>query len=242
MAEPTTTAERLAQVQAQLKVPKAHRNQFGNYDYRNCEDILEAVKPLLHKQGLVLTISDELVMLGDRFYVRAEARLIDPSNPGGGLEAWGYAREEETKKGMDASQITGSASSYARKYALNGLFCIDDTKDADSEAPQEPKRGKPAVDLRQGRADLAATAPRVVKPAPITEAQMRALHAAATARGYDHDMVSLLVRKRYGHTSTKQLSYAEAEKVIKFWNSASDEEIELRIATPTTDEETANTA
>jgi len=120
----------LIAIQAELKAPKGQRNNFGNYNYRSCEDILEAVKPICHKHNCVLTISDEMIMLGDRFYVKAIATLIFPD--GKFQHAVAYARESETKKGMDASQITGSASSYARKYALNGLFCIDDTKDADT--------------------------------------------------------------------------------------------------------------
>ena len=117
-------------IQSLLKAPKDQYNKFGNYKYRNCEDILEAVKPLLFSQSCTLTISDEIVMIGTRYYVRATATI---KNANGETEmTTAYAREDESKKGMDASQITGSTSSYARKYALNGLFCIDDTKDPDS--------------------------------------------------------------------------------------------------------------
>lgn len=107
-------------IQSLLKAPKDQYNKFGNYKYRNCEDILEAVKPLLFSQSCTLTISDEIVMIGTRYYVRATATI---KNANGETEtATAYAREDESKKGMDASQITGSTSSYARKYALNGLF------------------------------------------------------------------------------------------------------------------------
>lgn len=117
-------------IQSLLKAPKDQYNKFGNYKYRNCEDILVAVKPLLFSQSCTLTISDEIVMIGTRYYVRATATI---KNANGETETTtAYAREDESKKGMDASQITGSTSSYARKYALNGLFCIDDTKDSDS--------------------------------------------------------------------------------------------------------------
>ena len=117
-------------IQSLLKAPKDQYKKFGNYKYRNCEDILEAVKPLLFSQSCTLTISDEIVMIGTRYYVRATATI---KNANGETEmTTAYAREDESKKGMDASQITGSTSSYARKYALNGLFCIDDTKDSDS--------------------------------------------------------------------------------------------------------------
>ncbi len=128
MADKTFT-ERVIAVQSQLKAPKNQRNNFGGYNYRNCEDILEAVKPLLKAEGLFLTITDDIVVLGDRFYVKATATLTDGERS---LSNQAFAREEATKKGMDGSQVTGAASSYARKYALNGLLAIDDTKDADT--------------------------------------------------------------------------------------------------------------
>ena len=127
-----TIYEKLLAVQNELKAPKDKRNNFGGYNYRSCEGILEAVKPLLQEQGLMLTIKDEVVNIGDRYYVRATV-LLDDISSNGEIAVTALAREEEAKKGMDASQITGTASSYARKYALNGLFLIDDTKDADTD-------------------------------------------------------------------------------------------------------------
>lgn len=117
-------------IQSKLKAPKNQVNKFGGYKYRSAEDILEAVKPHLQENGCYLTISDEMVEVAGRVYVKATATLTN--SEGAQVTTTAYAREEETKKGADASQITGSASSYARKYALNGLFCIDDTKDADA--------------------------------------------------------------------------------------------------------------
>ena len=141
-----TLVEKLIKIQSTLKAPKNQRNNFGGYNYRSCEDILEAVKPLLAEQGLILTISDDMVMLGNRFYVKASATITDGENS---ITNVAYAREEETKKGMDSSQITGAASSYARKYALNGLLCIDDTKDADATNDHgkldKPKRYEPVL-------------------------------------------------------------------------------------------------
>lgn len=129
--------QKLTSIQSQLKAPKGQYNKFGNYNYRSLEDINEAVKPLLASEGLTMTISDELVLVGDRFYIKASVAITDGKET---LNVNGYAREEEKKKGMDGSQITGTASSYARKYALNGLFLIDDTKDADTnENLQERK-------------------------------------------------------------------------------------------------------
>lgn len=122
---------RLINIQNELKVPKNQYNSFGNYNFRSCEDILEAVKPLLKAAKLSLIISDEIINVGARFYIKATVKLID-ENGKELIRTSAVAREEENKKGMDASQITGSTSSYARKYALNGLFAIDDNKDADT--------------------------------------------------------------------------------------------------------------
>ena len=129
-----TFVEKVVAVVSALKAPKSQRNDFGKYNYRNCEDILEAVKPLLKEQGLLLFISDEIQFIGGRYYVKATATITDGVDL---VQNSALAREAEQKKGMDESQITGSASSYARKYALNGLLCIDDTKDADSRPPAE---------------------------------------------------------------------------------------------------------
>jgi hypothetical protein len=120
----------LINIQKTLKAPKGQLNKFGNYKYRSCEDILEALKPLLYENKCVLTINDDIVSVGNRVYVKATVILKNES--GEEISTTAFAREEETKKGMDSSQITGSTSSYARKYALNGMFCIDDTKDSDS--------------------------------------------------------------------------------------------------------------
>ena len=124
--------EKLMHIQQELKAPKGQYNSFGKYAYRSCEDILESVKPILAKYGCALTLSDEIENVGDRFYVKATAVLHDTED-GGKTGNVAYAREDTDKKGMDGSQITGAASSYARKYALNGLFAIDDTKDADTD-------------------------------------------------------------------------------------------------------------
>jgi len=141
--ERTKTAfEALFHIQAELKAPKGQTNGFGKYKYRSCEDILEAVKPLLNKHGSVLTINDEIVLVGDRIYVKATATFSGNVH-GENIEVTGFAREALNKKGMDESQITGAASSYARKYALNGLFLIDDTKDADTQAPPTEKAKPP---------------------------------------------------------------------------------------------------
>ena len=118
----------LINIQSELKAPKSQYNSFGKYQYRNAEDILEAVKPLLKKNNCHLTITDEIILIGDRYYVKATAEITNGTEV---VATSALAREEESKKGMDSAQLTGATSSYARKYALNGLFCIDDTKDSD---------------------------------------------------------------------------------------------------------------
>lgn len=133
----------LIDIQSRLKAPKNQNNNFGHYRYRSAEDILEAVKPLLKENGCTLTISDDIVVVGQRIYVKATTELCNGKDS---VKTTAYAREEDNKKGMDASQVTGAASSYARKYALNGLFCIDDTKDADAlnNSPEYTQKGAPS--------------------------------------------------------------------------------------------------
>ena len=124
--------EKLMRIQTQIKAPKNLYNSFGKYNYRNAESICEAVKPFLEKENVSLILVDDMVAIGNRYYLKATARLLDNEN-NESIEVSAFAREPEQKKGMDESQITGTASSYARKYALNGLFLLDDTKDADTD-------------------------------------------------------------------------------------------------------------
>lgn len=133
--------EKLSAIQAELKAPKNQHNSFGNYNYRSCEDILENVKPICRKNRTTLILTDHLENIGDRYYVKAVAELIDLDEKDS-VQVSAYAREEESKKGMDGSQVTGASSSYARKYALNGLFNIDDTKDSDftNTGSSEPQK------------------------------------------------------------------------------------------------------
>ena len=125
----TTIHEKLSQIQSKLNAPKGQYNSFGKYNYRNCEDILQALKPILTEHKCHVSLSDEVVIVGNRFYIKATATITDSEN--NSFSTTAFAREAESKKGMDESQVTGSTSSYARKYALNGLFAIDDNKDAD---------------------------------------------------------------------------------------------------------------
>ena len=160
----------LTEIQKKLKAPKSNYNSFGKYNYRSCEDILEAVKPLLGDNKL--TLSDEVVQIGDRIYVKATAVFRDGARE---TRVSAFAREAESKKGMDESQVTGTASSYARKYALNGLFLIDDTKDADTDEfakvqkKSEPKKEK-QTDITMTKT-LKQTEPVPEEPTPITPLQ-----------------------------------------------------------------------
>lgn len=165
----------LSEIQARLKAPKSQFNAFGKYNYRNCEDILEAVKPILAEYKATITLSDSVQYIGDRYYVRAVACLGVGDEE---IEIVAYAREEETKKGMDGSQITGASSSYARKYALNGLFAIDDTKDSDTTNVVE---NKPKTTNAQKNEDIVPTnaqkkeEPRFVEIKSLTKEQAFAL-------------------------------------------------------------------
>ena len=150
MANEMTIKEKLMHIQHELKAPKNLRNNFGGYNYRNAESILEALKPLLVKYGATVAITDEVVEVGEyhpRIYVKATATIYDNN---GLMTVSAYAREAETKKGMDDAQITGATSSYARKYALNGLFLLDDTQDVDTEAYQKAERSAQSAPKAQG--------------------------------------------------------------------------------------------
>lgn len=179
--------EKLATIQKELKAPKSQYNAFGKYNYRNCEDILEAVKPLLDKTKTVLTLNDNLENIGDRYYVKAIATLIDTEGDNNYICTTAYAREEESKKGMDGSQVTGASSSYARKYALNGLFDIDDTKDSDTT-------NKPVKKL--------------------SDAQIKRLYAISNKAGYDNKKLAELVNKKY-EKEIKDLTKDEYDYICK---------------------------
>ena len=138
----TKILTKLNKIQVELKAPKGQYNSFGKFRYRSCEDILEAVKPLLEKHKCVLIISDTIEQIGERFYVRADATIYD-SESGECINNTALAREDEAKSGMASAQLSGATSSYARKYALNGLLCIDDAKDPDTDVNTAKRQGKP---------------------------------------------------------------------------------------------------
>ena len=181
--------EKLSRIQAALKAPKNQRNDFGKYNYRSCEDILEAVKPLLAKEGLVLTITDSVEMIGNRYYVKATATVTDGEKS---ISTTAFARESDDKKGMDAAQITGAASSYARKYTLNGLFCIDDTKDADALNTGEPQKAKTKAKT------------------PTKDDYLREVAAEAKKQHLGGKEVQYILRTRYQKSASSELTLEEA--------------------------------
>lgn len=166
--------EKLLFLQGELKAPKGQYNSYGGYKYRSCEDIFEALKPLLKDSGLLLRVTDEIVQIGDRYYIKASAILQDIDDSRNAIINTAYAREEETKKGQDASQITGTASSYARKYALNGLFLIDDTKGADTDEHAKESKAEKTEEKK-------ATAKQIELIKKIAEEQGKELDVEAVA-------------------------------------------------------------
>ena len=172
--------EKLMTVQTKLRAPKGQYNQFGHYSYRSCEDILEALKPLLAEVGAIVNVSDEVKLIGDRFYVEATAMFLD-CETGDSVVARASAREDETKKGMDLAQVTGSVSSYARKYALNGLFAIDDNKDSDATNTHNK-------DIK----------PNMTPVSGLSDAQIKRLFAIGNKARFKKDVVEATVKKMFG--------------------------------------------
>ena len=210
--------EKLMKIQTELKAPKSQFNSFGRYNYRSQEDILEALKPLLAEHKAVISISDEIVLIGDRYYVKATATLIDIEK-GDKVEVSAYAREDETKKGMDLSQLTGSTSSYARKYALNGLFAIDDTKDSDYTNKHNTKVEDKPSDMYSGNKETNTRAidkdkQAIVDNSLASDKQLNYLYALTKEKGFE-EMMAGYIKKTYNKDSSKALTKAEASEIIK---------------------------
>lgn len=194
--------EKLSNIQNELKAPKGQFNKFGGYKYRSCEDILEAVKPICKKYKTVLVLSDTLVNIGERYYIQATARLTDieanKESEDTCISNTAYAREEENKKGMDGSQITGTASSYARKYALNGLFNIDDTKDADTDEFTKQQQ----IDDEK----------------VIDKTKVQALNKSIENAGIKDEVVELIL-SGYGYTSTSEIKVKDYNSIVNDFKS-----------------------
>ena len=172
--------QKLMEVQSKLKAPKGQYNSFGKYSYRSCEDILEALKPLLAEVGAIVNISDQVKLIGDRYYIEATAMFLDV-NTGDSIISKAMAREDESKKGQDLAQLSGATSSYARKYALNGLFAIDDNKDSDA--------------TNTHRKDIK---PNMTPVSGLSEAQIKRLFAIGNKAGFKKDVVEATVKKMFG--------------------------------------------
>ena len=200
---------KLGQIQAELFVPKDQRNDFGKYNYRSCENILTAVKPLCEKYKCVLRLGDAVpVFMEGRFYIKTMVQLYDLESCTA-TTAVAYAREEEEKKGMDGSQITGSAISYARKYALAGLFCIDNERDSDATNTKD-KNG----------VDLAETKTKTKKPTTISAEQINTIYAELDRTGVGVDVILSAVKK----DKVELLTQEDYALVIKRLNATSDKE------------------
>ena len=173
---------KLIKVQNELKAPKNQYNNFGKYAYRNCEDICEAVKPILLEHNLAMFIGDSVELIGDRYYIKATVTVVD-TETGETVQNSALAREEENKKGMDSSQVTGSTSSYARKYALNGMFLIDDTKDSDFTNTH----GKENNEEKLSR----------IKGTGLSESQIKRLYAIAAKANVEKSMVLKAIKQEF---------------------------------------------
>lgn len=208
MAEGKPIFAALMAVQAELKAPKGQHNSFGKYDYRSAEDIIEAVKPLLKENGLFLNMSDEVVLVGDRYYIKATVKVVDVVT-GESVQTSALAREASQKKGMDESQVTGTASSYARKYALNGLFAIDDNRDADTNEYAAQTRQSAAGARSQRNAYPS-------KGSANDDLRSKAMHALSKEMqrvGASGEEVSALCGVKFGKTNSRDLSTGELSKL-----------------------------
>lgn len=196
--------EKLMNVQQELKAPKGQYNSFGKYNYRNCEDILEAAKPILKKNNSLIILNDTIEQIGDRFYIKASAIFID-AEKGDRIEVNAFAREDETKKGMDLAQVTGSTSSYARKYALNGLLSIDDSKDSDFTNTHS-KEGAPKTSQKTTGTTEANNKNNT---STISEARQKRLFAISNG---NTNVVKEILMK-YGYTSSKEIKTSEYDAI-----------------------------
>lgn len=207
MAEGKPIFAALMAVQAELKAPKNQHNSFGKYDYRSAEDIIEAVKPLLKDNGLFLNMSDEIVLIGDRYYVKATVKVVDVVT-GESVQTSALAREAAQKKGMDESQVTGTASSYARKYALNGLFAIDDNRDADTdEYARQTSQNAAGARPRGNAGNYKGNTDNIRHKA------MHGLSAEMKRLGMTGEEVSALCGLKFGKTNSRDLTTGQLSEL-----------------------------
>ncbi len=214
--------QKLLNIQVELKAPKNQYSEFGKYHYRSCEDILEALKPLLLETKTILTMTDEMVQVGDRYYVKSIATLIDTEELGE-IKATAYAREDENKAKMDLSQMTGSASSYARKYALNGLFAIDDTKDSDTtntggknEGQAPTTQNKPSTTKKDKKVDEDKKA--ISDNSLASKSQIGYINKLINSKGYTDEAMIKYIETTYSKKDLEALTKQEASEVINMLN------------------------
>lgn len=206
MADKLNVWQKMNRVQVELKAPKNQWNKFGKYYYRSCEDILEGLRPLKEKYEVDVFLSDSVEKVGDRYYIVSEAEFVD-CETGDSIKKYGRAREEEIKKGMDSSQITGSASSYARKYALNGLFAIDDTKDSDATN----NGAQPTTQAKKSTST------------GMTNQHLNKLFELGVKKGYSQEKVRQQVVKKFNKTA-EEMTLAEYNQVIQGYEKLPDKE------------------
>lgn len=206
MADKLNVWQKMNRVQVELKAPKNQWNKFGKYYYRSCEDILEGLRPLKEKYEVDVFLSDSVENVGDRYYIVSEAEFVD-CETGDSIKKYGRAREEEIKKGMDSSQITGSASSYARKYALNGLFAIDDIKDSDTT-------NNSAQPTTQAKKEASTG---------LTNQHLNKLFELGVKKGYSQEKVRQQVVKKFNKTA-EEMTLAEYNQVIQGYEKLPDKE------------------
>lgn len=221
-----TIKEKLLNIQAELKAPKSQYNSHGNYNYRSCEDILEAVKPLCVKYKALPLLTDDIVQIGNNTYVKATAGLLDleGGTPSESITANGFAREAPERKGFDVSQITGAASSYARKYALNALFAIDDTKDADSDETPQEAENKPAGTQKAKPVQKPAQGQN--KPLTLKEAMQEEVEIKGTSYrlgALREDQLDWII----GHSEGRTKAAATIIRKEKFKSALEDEQGEI---------------
>lgn len=202
--------KKLLDVQTELKAPKGQFNKFGNYSYRSCEDILESLKPLLKQAKATVILTDEIKLVGDRYYVEATCKFID-TETGNVLENKSLAREDENKKGMDLAQVTGSCSSYARKYALNGMFCIDDVKDSDATNTHGKENTVNNLNANSHTSNSKK----------LSDKQLARLYALANKAGVDKDLVKQQVMKKF-NKEVKDLTKPEYDLVCNGYEKAAE--------------------
>jgi hypothetical protein len=214
----TEFAQNFLALQCELQAPKNQFSDYGEFYYRSCEDILEAVKPLAQSKGILVTLSEQIIELNSRYYIQSTATARSIAEPDQQISATAFARETETKKKMDVSQITGAATSYARKYALGGLFLIDDVRDADSDNNSDHNKS-----LSTDNNTQPPQPQQTQEDAPISMAQAKRLFALAHQHGVSQEKIKEVIGV-YGYTRTKEIKKQDYEKIVEEVTNAAQQQ------------------